>query len=577
MPEMSLSQGLKYIYRGVWKYVYGFRHLYILALVLQGIADLIAISIPVLIGYAINELQRLSDEGVLNAFKYIVIVLCLVLVRWVAYAPGRLLERNAALNVRTAVLKDLTNTAIYAPLSFHDTRRSVELTQYINQIVTAIFSFSQSQFLYIRTAITIFIPLVILYILSPMIGFLSTIGYASLLLLIIHFDRKAYAVNKAAYDTSRKHFNIFSDCVSNILSIVTLRKQKIAMSQIEQKLDETIDPFKKDFTINELRWLATDLFSSFVFFGTLIFYVYQEYSKVGASAIALGGVYMVIEYGRQLSAVVNDLVRHASELNGYVAGYSAKVLFDSVEEVAQTWRNDSVSVNDTWSSLKISDALLPASQNRPRLNYLSLELKRGKSYALVGKSGAGKTSLLKVLAGVETLASGKVCLDDTPATQQYLASQATLICQEVQIFDGSLRYNIVFGGDHEDEALEKMTQISCISDFADNLDRDLVAGALSGGQRQRVALARGLLVAKDTTLILVDEPGASLDLETEQRVLTGILTSFPEACIVVSLHNMELVQIFDKVIQMSDGEAHQVVDGGNGTVTWKGAEHNLID
>jgi ABC-type multidrug transport system fused ATPase/permease subunit len=101
--------------------------------------------------------------------------------------------------------------------------------------------------------------------------------------------------------------------------------------------------------------------------------------------------------------------------------------------------------------------------------------------------------------------------------------------------------------------------LACVSDFIEPTAAGLEAivseraANWSGGQRARVALARGILAARDSALVLLDEPTASLDSRTEARVYDNLFATFPDACIVSSIHRLNLLERFDEVIVMHEG------------------------
>ena len=192
-------------------------------------------------------------------------------------------------------------------------------------------------------------------------------------------------------------------------------------------------------------------------------------------------------------------------------------------------------------------------------------LHSGQRIALVGASGGGKSTLLRVLAGLYRPQAGSLRFGDSPQDWTELADIATLIPQESEIFEASVRENLTFGEQVPPDALQQALHTSAFDEVMARMENGLETPLsergfnLSGGQRQRLNLARGLLAARDSRILLLDEPTSALDAATEAKVVDRIGLAFPQACIVASIHRLSLLERFDTVFLM---EAGQLVDAG---------------
>jgi ABC-type bacteriocin/lantibiotic exporter with double-glycine peptidase domain len=203
---------------------------------------------------------------------------------------------------------------------------------------------------------------------------------------------------------------------------------------------------------------------------------------------------------------------------------------------------------------------------RSGLHDVALTLRRGERIALVGPSGGGKSTLLRVLAGLYPPDSGTLLLDGQPVDWAQLRRLATLIPQETELFEASVRENLAFGQPRDDALLQAALHTSTFDEVlkANHGDLDTAVSErgfnLSGGQRQRLCLARGVLAAQGSSLLLLDEPTSALDASTEARVLGRIADAFPDACLIASVHRLSLLERFDTVVLM---EAGHVLDHGS--------------
>jgi ABC-type bacteriocin/lantibiotic exporter with double-glycine peptidase domain len=206
-----------------------------------------------------------------------------------------------------------------------------------------------------------------------------------------------------------------------------------------------------------------------------------------------------------------------------------------------------------------------AAQAPAGLHHVSLAFERGDRVALIGHSGSGKSTLMRVLAGHYAPTQQHFDIDTQPYLRtRHLGSFSTLIPQEADVFEASVRENISLSGAHSDEEIARVVHASAfdgvMAGMGMTLDTPITERGfnLSGGQRQRLCLARGLLAARSSSLIMLDEPTSALDPVTEETVLGRISAAFPDACLLASVHRMSLLHHFNKVVMMANGRVQDV-------------------
>jgi ABC-type bacteriocin/lantibiotic exporter with double-glycine peptidase domain len=225
-----------------------------------------------------------------------------------------------------------------------------------------------------------------------------------------------------------------------------------------------------------------------------------------------------------------------------------------------------------WQAIAIHDLTFRHAAHRgdsPALEKVALSLQRGKRYALIGGSGSGKSTLLRVLAGLYPAERIGLGVDagaifvSPPAAAAFLRSTATLIPQDAELYEGTLAENLSLcesvNGPPEPLQFAAALEAACATDFIEPTDAGLEtplaerAANWSGGQRSRVALARGVLAAAGSGLVLLDEPTASLDPATEARVYANLFAMLEDACVISSVHRLHLLGNFDEVLVMQAG------------------------
>lgn len=204
----------------------------------------------------------------------------------------------------------------------------------------------------------------------------------------------------------------------------------------------------------------------------------------------------------------------------------------------------------------------------PVLHEVSFHLPAGKSVALVGHSGSGKTTIASLLPRFYGLEAGKITLDGIDINRLRLSSlraQIALVSQQVTLFNDTLANNIAYGReDISREAIIKASRLAYADVFINQLPQgyDTVVGEngvlLSGGQRQRIAIARAIL--KDAPLLILDEATSALDSESEQYIQSALEEVMKNRTTLVIAHRLSTIVNADIILVLKQG---RIVEQGN--------------
>ncbi len=200
-------------------------------------------------------------------------------------------------------------------------------------------------------------------------------------------------------------------------------------------------------------------------------------------------------------------------------------------------------------------------ERNPVLHDINLTIEPGESLALVGVSGAGKSTTFNLIPRFYDPTAGRICFDDIDlrtVTQRSLRAQIGLVPQDAQLFGGSIRENILYGElDASDEALIAAARAANAHDFISALPDgyESIVGErgvkLSGGQRQRVAIARAIL--KNPRILLLDEATSALDSESEQLVQAALETIMQNRTSIIIAHRLSTIRKVDRIAVMDNG------------------------
>jgi ATP-binding cassette subfamily B protein len=198
---------------------------------------------------------------------------------------------------------------------------------------------------------------------------------------------------------------------------------------------------------------------------------------------------------------------------------------------------------------------------RPVLHELDLELVPGRSVALIGHTGAGKTTVASLIPRFYDAQQGRVLVDGTDVRSLTLTSlrrEVGVIAQDAFLFSATVRENISFGRvDATDADVERAARLAQAHEFIGALPNgyETVIGergiTLSGGQRQRIAIARAIVI--DPRILILDDATASVDATTEARIREGLREAMRNRTTIIIAHRLSTIALADEIVVLDDG------------------------
>ena len=189
---------------------------------------------------------------------------------------------------------------------------------------------------------------------------------------------------------------------------------------------------------------------------------------------------------------------------------------------------------------------------------VNIDMPSGCRVAVVGETGSGKTSLLKILAGLVAPTTGSVAIED---------QSAAIVFQEPFLFSGSIRFNVLLGREVDDQTFNEALWVSACDEFVENLEDNVetIVGergvSLSGGQRQRVALARA--IASQRRVLLLDDTTSALDAATESVVIDRLSQMKRQITTIMVASRPTTIRIADYVLFLHDGRVEPLTTHAN--------------
>lgn len=212
-------------------------------------------------------------------------------------------------------------------------------------------------------------------------------------------------------------------------------------------------------------------------------------------------------------------------------------------------------------------------EKKPVLHDVFMEFKKGEIYAIVGPSGAGKTTLMHLLFRLWDCISGSITVDGIDIKDfdiDCLRGQISIVSQNIFLLNDTIYNNIVLGKEIADEELQHILVQAGLHEFINTLPNKLetVVGEngikLSGGEKQRISIARALL--KKNPILIFDEATSMLDNETEEKIISILLDSFKDTTIILIAHRLSTVK-----------NANTIYVLNNGTIMEHGSHDQLLE
>lgn len=224
-------------------------------------------------------------------------------------------------------------------------------------------------------------------------------------------------------------------------------------------------------------------------------------------------------------------------------------------------------INNLIGNIEFNKVSYGYNEEKEIIKDLSLKIKSNTSVALVGESGSGKSTIIKLIMGLIKYQKGNILIDNQELSSLNLNSFydfVTYVSQEVPIFDGTLKENLVFDKTIGDEEIIKVLKLVCLDKFFARLEKGLDTELgekgirMSGGERQRVALAR--LFFDNSKIIILDEATSAMDNITEKLVMENVINRLKNKTLIIIAHRLETIKDVNNIFVLKDG---LIIEQGN--------------
>ncbi|XP_064218526.1 multidrug resistance-associated protein 1 isoform X3 [Aotus nancymaae] len=457
---------------------------------------------------------------------------------------------------------DLLDNVLRSPMSFFErtpsgnlvNRFSKELDTVDSMIPQVIKMFMGSLFNVIGACIIILLATPIAAVIIPPLGLI----YFFVQRFYVATSRQLKRLESVSRSPVYSHFN---ETLLGVSVIRAFEEQERFIRQSDLKVDENQKAYYPSIVAN--RWLAVRLECV----GNCIVLFAALFAVISRQSLSAGLVGLSVSYALQVTTYLNWLVRMSSEMETNIVAVERLKEYSETEKEAP-WQIQETAPPNSWPQVGRVEFRNYCLRYREDLDFvlrhINVTINGGEKVGIVGRTGAGKSSLTLGLFRMNESAEGEIIIDDINIAKiglHNLRFKITIIPQDPILFSGSLRMNLDPFSQYSDEEVWTSLELAHLKDFVsalpDKLDHECAEGGenLSVGQRQLVCLARALL--RKTKILVLDEATAAVDLETDDLIQSTIRTQF-EGCTVLTIaHRLNTIMDYTRVIVLDKGEIQE--------------------
>ena len=513
--------------------------------------------LPIVTANIINDITSGSPETyqniIIQAMIMIVLVALNIPMNYMYTRYKSLATRYAETGLRRALVRKLQQLSI----SYHKETQSGRLQSKIMRDVEAVETLSTQMFLSIlNIALNIAIALIVTInkSLVVFIFFLLTTPIAAATMV---FFRN---VMKKRNNEFRKEMEETSARVMEMVELIPVTRAHALEEEEVQKMSGQL------FAVAEKGYRLDVIQSLFGSVGWAIFQIFQVVCLGFTGFLAIKGTVMpgdITLYQSYFATIVSQVSSLMSLIPTIAKG------IESVNSIGEVLLEDDIEQNegkeiikDIYGEFDFKDVTFRYNNiDRPVLHNLNLHVDKGETIALVGESGAGKSTILNLVIGFNQVNSGEVLIDghnmkdiDLRSYRKHLA----VVPQTSILFSGTIRDNITYGVDNVDEAtLDEIVKAANLTDLINSLPDGLDTmvgehgGKLSGGQRQRISRARALI--RNPKVIVLDEATSALDSISEKLIQEALNNLTKDRTTFIVAHRLSTIKDADKIAVIADG------------------------
>ncbi|WP_353463689.1 ABC transporter ATP-binding protein [Mammaliicoccus sciuri] len=543
----------------IWKLIDEKRIQLIVVILMIICSSILSLVGPFLIGHIIDT--KIIPKELNGLPQYIILLAIVYVMLSVTSYIGSFMMVSIAQRTVYLLRNQLFKHFQTLPVAYYDQKQHGELMSRMQNDIENVSQVLNSSFIqFTSSVVTLIGTLSIMLYLSPLLTLLTVIIIPIMFISL----RWITARTSVLYALRQKQFGIMNGYIEEIVNGQTVVK---AFSQ-EKYVIDTFNEKAKD--VREYSfWSIT--FGGLIpkvmnYLNNLSFAIVAGIGSILAlnqtAGVTVGVIVIFAEYARQFTRPLSDLANQFNTVLSAIAG--AERVFDIMDEPSEKDDKEAQDYQNINGEIEFEHVEFKYNPNQkvPTIKDLSFKINNGESVALVGATGAGKTTIVQLILHYYEVNKGRILIDGIPInkiTRESLRSSIGVVLQDSYLFDGTIKDNIMYGtpnATYEEvvEAAKKANAHDFIEALENGYDTVLKgeSGSLSQGEKQLISIARCLL--QDPKILLLDEATSSIDTVTEIKIQEALDTLMQGRTSVIIAHRLNTVKKADLVFVLSHGE-----------------------
>ena len=533
-----------------------------LPIVIAVIAVIIASSLGASIAYIFkliaNSAAALSSGGsyttlLQNALLYIVVALAAELVWRVSGFAGAVWANNARATGRHALTAYLT---LHSRTYFSD-RFAGSLTSKIAHAANGLRDMvEQTLWQFLELFVAVISSFVIAYFTNHTIAYIFLAWVVTVFILNTYLARKRLPLSMQLQNIETKLTGVTADLLSNISAMQEYARRLFEMERIKVVIEERRRIGLRNWQFGESILTVNGVVQAF--FAGVIIVVAVHLTQIGQ--ISIGDIILIITIIFRIEGYMLFVGRNLNTF-GEKWGEIQESLIEILEPHEIPDRTDAGLLQTSKGAIDFNKVTFLYAGN-PVFENLTLNIPAGQRMGLVGRSGAGKSTFVRLLMHHHNLDSGSITIDGTDiasVTQESLRNAISIVPQEPVLFHRTIRENIAYGNPQaSEEEVIQAAKLAQAHDFIERLPQgyEALVGErgikLSGGERQRIAIARAIL--KNAPILVLDEATSALDSESEVAIQSALRVLMEGKTVIAIAHRLSTLREMDRILVLDQGE-----------------------
>lgn len=556
----------KHILLRLARYLWQFKGLLLLAIVLSIASNLLALAGPMYSGYAVDAMVGQGQVQMDRVLYYCKLMLVLYVASAVLAYLLNLVMLQITKRIVSTMRSNIFDRLMRLPVSFFDTHAAGDIISRITYDVDTInTSLSNDVVSLAASLITVVGSLVMMIFISPVLVLIFVVTVP----LTIVFVKKLTGLTRPLFRARSGKLGELNGFIEEMLSgqksLKAYHQEVNTIGKFQEKNQEAVDAYYRADYMGSMVGPSVNMVNNVslalvTIFGAIRFIFDQ---------MTLGNISSFVLYSRKFSGPINESANIMSELQSALAAAERVFrLLDEAEEPAD--EAGAKILTDIYGDVELKHVTFGYTPEKTVIHDLSLKADRGKLVAIVGPTGAGKTTIINLLMRFYDCSSGTITIDGNDichVTRDSLRRSFAMVLQDTWLFHGTIFENIAYGNpDATLEDVQRVCKAARIHNYIMRLPKqyDTVltddGRNISKGQKQLLTIARAMLL--DAHMLILDEATSNVDTRTELQIQEAMLELMKDKTCFVIAHRLSTIQNADCILVVRDGE---VVEQGTHT------------